>query len=178
MAIEIKVDAEATPSKKEATNERPLSFSLNARRSIDGNIMIFDHIDIDIVYAPGVRKVMTFAKDMLSDSVYAAQNRMFEYLSKHGVVTRDTVQGGNVYGSMEGAVPEPVGDLDATKVFMMSIGKFLEEEKPYFMYEKAYKEQELEDLVDPDAQDSTELGEVPQAAKKGSIGKLRGYWNV
>ena len=46
------------------------------------------------------------------------------------------------------------------------------------MYEKAYKENELEDLTEPDAEDSTELGEVPQAAKKGSIGQLRGYWNV
>jgi len=140
--------------------------------------MIFDHIDIDIVYAPGTKKVVTFAKQMQSDAVYAAQNRMFDYLMRHGVVIPESIRGGNVYGSMEAQVPEPVGDLDATKVVMMSIGKFLEEEKPYFMYEKAYKEEEVENLTEPDAQDSTELGEVPQAAKKGSIGKLRGYWNV
>lgn len=177
MAIEIKVDVD-NENEEKTSKQESISFSLNARRSLDGNIMIFDHIDIDIVYAPGKKKVLTFAKDMLNDSVYAAQNRMFEYLTKHGVVNRDTVQGGNVYGSMEGQVPEPAGDLDPTKVVMMSISKFLEEEKPYFMYEKAYKDQELHDLVDPAPSDSTELGEVPQAAKKGSIGKLRGYWNV
>ena len=176
MAIEIKVDAEAeAPKKKESPTQ---SFEMNARRSLDGNIMIFDHIDIDIVYAPGTKKVVTFAKQMQSDAVYAAQNRMFDYLMRHGVVIPESIRGGNVYGSMEAQVPEPVGDLDATKVVMMSIGKFLEEEKPYFMYEKAYKEEEVENLTEPDAQDSTELGEVPQAAKKGSIGKLRGYWNV
>jgi len=176
MAIEIKVDTEAEEPKKQ---ESPtLSFEMNARRSLDGNIMIFDHIDIDIVYAPGTKKVVTFAKQMQSDAVYAAQNRMFDYLMRHGVVIPESIRGGNVYGSMEAQVPEPAGDLDATKVVMMSIGKFLEEEKPYFMYEQAYKEEEIENLTEPDEEDSTELGEVPQAAKKGSIGQLRGYWNV
>ena len=177
MAIEINVDTEKQEPKKEQ-NSNTLSFEMNARRSLDGNIMIFDHIDIDIVYAPGTKKVLTFAKQMQSDAVYAAQNRMFDYLMRHGVVIPESIRGGNVYGSMEAQVPEPAGDLDATKVVMMSIGKFLEEEKPYFMYEKAYKDQEVESFVDPDQEDSTELGEVPQAAKKGSIGQLRGYWNV
>jgi len=176
MAIEINVNTEEQP--KETKNSPTMSFEMNARRSLDGNIMIFDHIDIDIVYAPGTKKVLTFAKQMQSDSVYAAQNRMFDYLMRHGVVIPESIRGGNVYGSMEAQVPEPAGELDATKVVMMSIGKFLEEEKPYFMYEKAYKENEMEDLVEPEGEDSTELGEVPQAAKKGSIGQLRGYWNV
>ena len=174
MAIEVKIDNSA----EKTTRETPLSFDLNARRSLDGNIMIFDHIDIDIVYQPGSKKVVTFAKEMQNDNVYGAQNRLFDHLVKAGVMIPDSVRGGNVYGSIEGQVPNPVGGLDATKVVMMSLGKFLEEERPYFMYEKAYKEQEIEDLVDPNIADSTELGKVPQAAKKGSIGKLRGYWNV
>lgn len=173
MAIEI--DVETEQDKKETGG---VSFKMNARRSIDGNIMIFDHIDIDIVYSPATKKVVTFAKDLLSDTVYATQNRMFEYLTKKGVVTHDSVRGGNVYGSIEGQIPEPVGDIDTTQVVLMSIGKFIEEEKPYFMYEKAYREMEVEELTDPPADETTPLGRVPQAAKKGSIGKLRGYWNV
>jgi hypothetical protein len=174
MAIEVKIDNSA----EETTKETPLSFDLNARRSLDGNIMIFDHIDIDIVYQPGTKKVVTFAKEMQNDNVYGAQNRLFDHLVKSGVMIPDSVRGGNVYGSIEGQVPNPVGGLDATKVVMMSLGKFLEEERPYFMYEKAYQEQEIENETDPGIGDSTELGRVPQAAKKGSIGKLRGYWNV
>jgi hypothetical protein len=173
MAIEI--DVETEQDKKETGG---VSFKMNARRSIDGNIMIFDHIDIDIVYSPTTKKVVTFAKDLLSDTVYATQNRMFEYLTKKGVVTHDSVRGGNVYGSIEGQIPEPAGDIDTTQVVLMSIGKFIEEEKPYFMYEKAYREMEVEELTDPPADETTPLGRVPQAAKKGSIGKLRGYWNV
>jgi hypothetical protein len=173
MAIEIDVETEQDSKPADG-----VSFKMNARRSIDGNIMIFDHIDIDIVYSPSTKKVVTFAKDLLSDTVYATQNRMFEYLTKKGVVTHDSVRGGNVYGSIEGQIPEPAGGVDATQVILMSIGKFIEEEKPYFMYEKAYREMEVEELTDPPADETTPLGKVPQAAKKGSIGKLRGYWNV
>lgn len=177
MAIEIEVDT--TPEveeKKPATQSIPLE--MNARRSLDGNIMIFDHIDMDIVYMPEKKKLTTFAKGMMNDSVYAAQNRMFDYLQKKGVVTPESIRGGNVYGSMEGLVPESVGDLDETKVIMLSLSKFLDEEKPYFMYEKQLDDEETERLTDPDAEDSTEFGEVPHAERKGSIGRLRGYWNV
>jgi len=174
MTIEIKVDTDQEPTPEGA----PIRLKLNARRSIDGNIMIFDHIDIDIVYSPATKKVVTFAKDALSDTVYATQNRMFEHLVHAGVITPESVRGGNVYGSLEGQVPNPVGDLDTTNVFMLSINKFIEEEKPYFMYEKAHREMEVEEWTDPPADETTELGKVPQAAKKGSIGKLRGYWNV
>ena len=48
MAIEINVDTE-TP-KEETKKGVNISFEMNARRSIDGNIMIFDHIDICLLY--------------------------------------------------------------------------------------------------------------------------------
>jgi hypothetical protein len=174
MAIEIEIDP--VEEKKEGAGS--ISFKLNARRSIDGNIMIFDHIDIDIVYMPSKNKIVTFAKEQHNDSVYAAQNRLFEHLRRKGVITPETVRGGNVYGSMEALVPNPVGGLNETNIIMLSLSKFLEEEKPYFMYEKKLDDEETERVTDPDAEDSTELGEVPHAAKKGSIGRMRGYWNV
>jgi len=178
MTIEVEVDSATENEKEIGSDNRPISFEMNARRSLDGNIMIFDHIDIDIVYMPSNKKVVTFAKEVQNENVYAAQNRMFDYLAKKGVVIPESIRGGNVYGSIEAQVPNPTGGLDATKVVMLSLGKFMEEERPYFIYEKAYKENEIDDWVDPTPEDSTELGEVPQAPKKGSIGKLRGYWNV
>ena len=179
MTIEIEIDTtpDAEQEKKKA-EPQSIPLEMNARRSLDGNIMIFDHIDIDIVYMPGKKKLSTYAKGMMNDSVYAAQNRMFDYLQKKGVVTPESIRGGNVYGSMEGLVPESVGNLDETKVILLSLSKFLEEEKPYFMYEEKLDNEETERLTDPDAEDSTECGEVPHAEKKGSIGRLRGYWNV
>lgn len=177
MTIEIEIDT--TPEQEKKEKQGPgVSLELNARRSLDGNIMIFDHIDIDIVYMPGKKKLATYAKGMMSDSVYAAQNRLFDHLHRAGVVSPETVRGGNVYGSMEGKVPESTGNLDETKVLMLSLSKFFEEERPYFMYEKKLDDEETERLTDPSAEDSTEFGEVPHAQKKGSVGRMRGYWNV
>ena len=176
MAIEIEIDT--TPDEEEKTSKGSLPLEMNARRSLDGNIMIFDHIDIDIVYMPGKKKLATYAKGMMSDSVYAAQNRMFDYLQKKGVIIPESIRGGNVYGSMEGIVPESTGNLDETKVLLLSLSKFIDEEKPYFMYEKKLEDEETERLTEPEPEDSTEFGEVPHAQRKGSIGRMRGYWNV
>lgn len=177
MTIEIEIDTTPEEEKRENSGGS-LPLEVNARRSLDGNIMIFDHIDIDIVYMPGKKKLATYAKGMMSDSVYAAQNRMFDYLQKKGVVLPESIRGGNVYGSMEAMVPESTGNLDETKVVLLSLSKFLDEEKPYFMYEKKLDDEETERLTDPDADDSTEYGEVPHSQRKGSIGRMRGYWNV
>ena len=64
--------------------------------------MVFDHADIDIVMSPTTNKIVAFAKETMSDLVYGAQDRLFSFLSKKGIVDRATIQAGNVYGSMEG----------------------------------------------------------------------------
>lgn len=49
------------------------------------------------------------------------------------------------------------------------IGKFIEEERPYFIFRQAQEEIDLERYGDPDDEHSTELGEVPQSGQKGTI---------
>ena len=79
-------------------------------------------------------------------------------------------QGGNVYNSLEAVIPESkVEGVDATQSVLYNISKFLEEERPYYEYVKAYHDQFEEELIEPDAENSTELGEVPQEETKGSI---------
>jgi hypothetical protein len=167
MTINIKVDL---PDNKIKQEDMPddIGIKLNARKSIDGNVMIFDHIDIDIVMMPEKKKIVAFPKEMVSDVVYGAQNRMFDFLVKKGIILPETVQGGNVYGALEGAYPESK-TVDTTNVVLLSLSKFMEEERPYFAYDKAYRQQETDRLVDPDEEDTTELGEVPHNSNKGSI---------
>ena len=74
-------------------------FKLNVRRAMNGDYMIFDHADIDIVVQPKQSKVVAFAKDSTSDVVYGAENRLFEHLKRKGIIQYDSIQGGNVYGS-------------------------------------------------------------------------------
>ena len=66
--------------------------------------MIYDHKDIDIVLMQEKKKIVAFAKDMLTDTVYGAESRLFEYLRKNGIIAYDSIQGGNIYGSMEAKI--------------------------------------------------------------------------
>ena len=168
MTIEITLPDNKT---EEESVQEEIKIDLNVRRSLDGNYLIFDHIDIDIVVMPEKNKVVTFPKESLSDVVYGAQNRMFDFLVKKGIVMPESVQGGNVYGALEGVYPESTTGYDADKMVMLSLSKFIDEERPYFAYDQAYQQQELDRLVDPDEEDSTELGEVPHEDQKGSMDK-------
>jgi hypothetical protein len=144
------------------------TFELNARESLDGNLMIHDHKDIDIVLMQEQKKIVAFAKDILTDSVYGAESRLFEFLRKKGIVAYDSIQGGNIYGSMEAKILDSK-KFDSVKAALVNIAEWFKEEKPMMDYMESYDELMDDALLDPDAKDSTELGEVPQAAEKGSI---------
>ena len=44
--------------------------------------MIPDHEDIDMVFLPEKNKCVTFPKASMSDKVYAAQDRLFNFCEK------------------------------------------------------------------------------------------------
>ena len=56
-------------SLKIAEGDTPVvvNLELKARKTLDGNIMIFDHQEIDIVLMPQKNKIVTFAKDDFSE---------------------------------------------------------------------------------------------------------------
>jgi len=147
-----------------------IQIELKARKSLDGNILIFDHKEIDIVIMPDKNKVVTFAKDDYSETIYHVQDRLFEFLKRKGIVTYDSVRGGNVYGSIEGMIAESKDpDINVLDYAIYNVYKFLKEEKPRYDYIDDY-EQMLDDYyTEPTGEDSTELGEVPQSSEKGSI---------
>ncbi len=162
--ITIKVGAAArkpTPS---------VTLELNIRKSLSGDLMIFDHADIDIVMSSKNNKITAFPKETMNDLVYGAQNRLFAFLRKKGVVVAESVQGGSYYGALEALLETPNSDkLNAAKLALVNISKFIEEERPYFENIEAMVSATDSEFVDPDKADSTELGEVPQQAQQGSI---------
>ncbi len=162
MAISLKI--------QKGSEQQVINLEMKARKSLDGNIMIFDHHEMDIVIMPDKSKVVTFAKNDFSELVYSAQSRLFEFLKKKGVVDYESIRGGSVYGSLEGKIPTPKDEnINSIDYTIYGIYKFLKEEKPYYDYMDEY-EQMLDDYyTHPTDQDSTELGEVPQATEKGSI---------
>tara|TARA_R100001015_G_C4550837_1_gene112728 strand:- start:116 stop:757 length:642 start_codon:yes stop_codon:yes gene_type:complete len=143
-------------------------FELNARESLDGNLMIYDHKDIDIVLMQEQKKIIAFAKDMLTDSVYGAESRLFEFLRKKGIIAYDSVQGGNIYGSMEAKILDSK-KYDSIKSALLNIAEWFKEERPSMEFEEEHDEMMDDALLNPDDEHATELGEVPHEEEKGSI---------
>ena len=143
---------------------------MDIRKSMSGDLMIFDHADVDIVLSTAKNKIIAFPKDTMSDLVYGAQNRLFTELQKKGIIVADSIQAGSFYGSIEATMQETISeDLSAPKMALINISRFIDEERPYFESTEAIISMKDDELLHPDKTDSTELGEVPQAANQGSM---------
>ena len=143
-------------------------FELTVRETLGGDLMIYDHKDIDIVLMQEKKKIVAFAKDIITDSVYGAESRMFEHLRQHGIVAYDSIQGGNIYGSMEAKILESK-KYDSVKSALLELANWFKEETP-MMNSLEDHDQIMDDaLLNPDDEHATELGEVPHEEEKGSI---------
>ena len=167
---ENKVEAPPEPQgvKIEIVQKDEIDFKLMTRSAINGDIMILDHKDIDIVLQQKDGKILTFAKDTLSDFTYGAEARLMEFMRKKGILVYDSIQGGNIYGSLEGQLMTSE-DVEVNKVALKVISEWMNTEESYLKGSTAYDHMEDEHLLDPDNEYSTNLGEVPQEEKKGSI---------
>lgn len=162
MAITIRIGSKA--------NRKLVTLEMDVRRSLEGDLMIFEHGDIDIVLSSSKNKVIAFPKEQITDYVYGAQNRLFAFLRKRGVVVAESIRAGSFYGSFEATLQTPLNeDVSAAKLALVNINEFIEEERPYFEAMDVFVAETESEYVDPDKEDSTELGEVPQAAEKGSM---------
>ena len=162
MAITIRIGNKA--------NRKLVTLEMDVRRSLDGDLMIFEHGDIDIVLSSSKNKIIAFPKEQITDYVYGAQNRLFAFLRKRGVVVAESIRGGSFYGSFEATLQKPLNeDISAAKIALVNINEFIEEERPYFEAMDVFVAETESEYIDPDKADSTELGEVPQAAEKGSM---------
>jgi len=143
-------------------------FELNARKTLNGDIIIRDHPDVDIVVMVEKKKVVVFPKEKITDEVYQTQDKLFDFLSKKGVVSPDSVQGGSLHGSMEGKILESE-DLNIINFSLMSVAKFVEEERPYFEYLDAFERQQEERITEPDEAESSEYDPARHGGTKGTL---------
>lgn len=172
MSVTVKLGASA-----EKTQKDPIAkVELDIRRTLDGDIMIFDHADIDIFISSksSPNKISTFPKDIMSEVVYGAQDRLFKFLVKKGLVRPDTVQGGSVYGSIEAEVLSSE-EVNPLRMSIINIEKWIDEERPYFEFVSEQDDIITDRFTDPDEEESTELGEIPHDGSKGSLKKGYNY---
>ena len=96
------------------------------------------------------------------------QNRLFQFLREKGVIVLNSIQGGDIFGSLQATYPDN-DTVSSLQTALLVISRFLEDEKEkYAVYEEF--EEEFEDrYTDPDEDESTELGEIPHSSQKGSI---------
>ncbi len=141
---------------------------LQARKALDGSLLIMDHLKIDIAVVPNTNKIVTFPKTIATEDVYDYQNRLLELLADRGIVDRASIQGGNVFRSLEGDIYENK-EVNPMQAAVFVIAEFIESEAKHEQVANQY-EKELEDMyTHPSDRDSTEYGEVPQYAEKGSM---------
>jgi hypothetical protein len=167
--ISVKINDSNQESPEEKSGTPFYKFKLKARRTIDGNILISDHPEIDIIIMPEKMRIITFSKESFDDTIYQTQNRLMKYLFKKGVVVFDSITGGNVYGSLEAKIQKPSQEYPIDDLMLMVVGKWIEEEKPSYMYQKSLEDTYVENMTEPDKEESTELGDVKAASEKGSV---------
>tara|TARA_Y100000310_G_scaffold332086_1_gene406980 strand:- start:371 stop:910 length:540 start_codon:yes stop_codon:yes gene_type:complete len=154
----------------EKADDAVVRLELNVRKSMSGDLMIFDHGDIDIVLSTNNNKITAFPKETMNNLVYGAQNRLFAHLRKKGLVIADSIQAGSFYGSFE-ALMETASteELSTPKMALINISNFIDEERPYFESTEAIVSMAEDEFLHPEKEDSTELGEVPHSDEQGSI---------
>lgn len=177
MSISVKISSEKDqevqlPKEKtvkiEIVNKDEVNFKLMSRSAINGDIMILDHKDIDIVISQDKGKIITFAKETLSDFTYGAEARLLEFMRRKGILEYNSIKGGNIYGSLEGQLMTS-SETDVNKVALLVISEWMTTEESYIKGTTAYDDVQDDHLVSPDGEYSTEFGEVPHEEEKGSI---------
>lgn len=178
MTIKIKIlenppEESAEPSmtiKVKIDDSKPVqNIYLKARKTIDGNIIIPDHPEMNIFIMTKTSKLVALPKEELDDELHSSQARMFKFLVNDGVIVHDSVQAGNLFMSMEGKIPEVSGEGDKIDYTLYSISKFLAKEKPFYEDQKQF-DKEMEDrLLDPEVDEYTEFDPARHEENKGSL---------
>jgi len=148
---------------------------LQARRTLEGHLLIMDHELIDIVLLPENSKVVTFPKNDAAKDAYNTQARFFQFLADKGIVVRESVQGGNIFSSLEGEIPESK-NVNSFQAAVYVISEFLADESDASKAAEKYERNLEKYFVEPNDVDTTELGEIPQRAEKGAM--VPGYYYI
>ena len=104
----------------------------------------------------------------MSEVVYGAESRLMEWMRQNGIIEYDSIQGGNVYGSLEGKIHESK-ERDSIKSAIYQLSEWIQSEAPSSKMKKGHDDMMQDAQLKPDEDTSTELGEIPHEEEKGSI---------
>lgn len=135
-------------------------------KTLDGNLLIGDHEQVYFVLSPEKRKITLISKQDLKDDFFMVQKRFLEFAFKYGMIVMGSESSGYLPGMFEFSYPESEKH-DSVKVMLRLISMFITKEKEIYNRINAHEEEMEKLLLDPDDENSTELGEVPHEEKKG-----------
>ena len=71
-------------------------------------------------------------------------------------------------------------EINPSQVAVYTISKFIDKERPFFISTLEREREREEYLMEPDEENSTELGEIPHEEKKGTLvpGWIRGPYGM
>jgi hypothetical protein len=151
---------------------------LNARKTIDGNIIVHDHPEVDIFVLTAKSKVVCLPKEQLDDEVYDTQNRLFKFLTKKGVIDFTTIQAGNLFMSMEATIPQS-DQGDSVQQVLYAISLFTEEEQPFYDNMKEFEKEMESQLLQPEPDEFTEFDpDKYHSDVKGSLPPRFARWGI
>jgi len=169
MAIQLKITID---------NKKIEKIFIKARKTLDDNIIVFGHPEIDIMVLTSKSKIVALPKEELDDEVYESQRRLFKYLVKQGVVDYASVQAGNLFMSTEGTIPEPSGEGDKIQYCLYSISNFLDDEQPYYDDQKEFEKEVEDSLLDPETDEHTLFDPSMHGQQKGSLPPARPSYGI
>lgn len=145
-------------------------------KTINDDIMIYDHPNINIVISPSKAKILAFPKEMLDEEVSDTQDRFFSFLKRNGCVVIGSVQGGNAFGVVEASYPKESSWTEPLHYILYNISKFFEQDIPEQKFVDKILQKNKDDMTDPTVDSSTELGEIPHDANKGVTTPMYNTW--
>jgi len=145
---------------KEEPKPVQASIALQAKKTLDGNLVINDHQYLDIIIIPSENKIVTMPKPNVEKDVYDYQKDLMYDLFKGGVTMAGAPRGGAVYGMVETTYPAE-GEVDTLQAVLYRLSEYLSQVADSEKFAEEYDENIEDRFTDPSAKDSTRYGEVP-----------------
>tara|TARA_R110002012_G_scaffold303999_1_gene506362 strand:+ start:1842 stop:2417 length:576 start_codon:yes stop_codon:yes gene_type:complete len=144
------------------------SVKLNARKTLDNNIIIYDNRFFNIVLIPYKNKIVTMPKQHVNRDTYGMQNDFLTYLQNKGALTLGSIRSGSTFRSLEGFYPVNE-EVDVLQVILLLSKAYIEKHGHDYTTLDDYLD-DVEDMyVDPPADETTPYGKIPQDAEKGTV---------
>ena len=143
---------------------------LKARKTIDGNIIVPDHPDMDIMIIPAKNKIVSLPKADLDDELHDSQKRLFDFLVRKGVIDYSTVQDGNLFMTREATIPEVTGtEGDKIQYCLYAVSNFIDKEMPFYNNMKEFEKEVEENLLEPEVDEYTQFDPSRHGDVKGTM---------